>query len=65
MNELMQKEVVSRQDIYKDSLAIIDRLEKRKQLDIQFKLDLFLFIRLPLIQSVQRLLNHLFVAILD
>ena len=37
MNELMQKEVVSRQDIYKDSLAIMDRLEKRKQLDIQFK----------------------------
>ena len=37
MNELSQKEEVSRDAILTESLAIMDRLEKRKQLAIKFK----------------------------
>lgn len=37
MNELVQKEVVSRDQILKDATGIMDRLEKRKKLDMQFK----------------------------
>jgi len=33
----MQKEEISRENILTNSIAIMDRLEKRKQLDIKFK----------------------------
>ena len=36
-NELKQQEQVSREDILADSIKIMDRLKKRKQLDIKFK----------------------------
>ena len=37
MNELVQKEVVSRDNVLADSINIMGRLEKRKQLSMQFK----------------------------
>ena len=37
MNELMQKEEIGRETIFSDAMAIMDRLEKRKQLNIKFK----------------------------
>ena len=33
----MQKEEISREAIFSDAMALMDRLEKRKQLNIQFK----------------------------
>lgn len=36
-NESKQQEQVSREDILTDSLGLMERLEKRKQLDINFK----------------------------
>ena len=37
VNETMQKEEVGRETIFYDALAIMDRIEKRKQLNIYFK----------------------------
>ena len=36
-NELKQQEQVSREEIFSDSLRIMERIEKRKSLDISFK----------------------------
>lgn len=33
----MQKEEISRETVFSDAMALMDRLEKRKQLNIKFK----------------------------
>ena len=35
----MQKEEISRENVFEEAKGIMDRIEKRKQLDIKFKED--------------------------